>query len=197
MACQKNKWCTSVLKSKTLNLFQNNCVNSLSLLFMSLQFIFSVHPCENVHDTYIPSLFLLIWGPARGGPMLPVWILKRLVSVFINACRLLSALPSLLQFGQGRLSLVAISFYALSLLFGPCRLSELTLAGPLICFELLITQTFFDFPTRFELSGSTVFYLPNQPIRAPEQILDRPSYQYGISVVEAQMSLSWNVPAAR
>ena len=32
--------------------------------------------------------------------------------------------------GQGRLSLVAISFYVLSLLFGPCRLSEFTLAGP-------------------------------------------------------------------
>ena len=29
-----------------------------------------------------------------------------------------------------RLSLVAISFYVLSLLFGPCRLSEFTLAGP-------------------------------------------------------------------
>ena len=66
----------------------------------------------------------------EGGPMSPVWILKRLVSVFVNACRLLSALPSLLQFGWGRLSLVAISFYALSLLFGSCRLSEFTLAGP-------------------------------------------------------------------
>ena len=65
------------------------------------------------------------------GPMSPVWILKRLVSVFINACRLLSALPSLLRFGRGRLSLVAISFYALSLLFGPCCLLEFTLAGPL------------------------------------------------------------------
>ena len=52
------------------------------------------------------------------------------MSVFRNACRLLSALPSLSQFGRGRLSLVAISFYALSLLFGPCRLSEFTLAGP-------------------------------------------------------------------
>ena len=51
-------------------------------------------------------------------------------SVFINACRLLSALPSLSQFGRGRLSLVTISFYALSLLFGPCRLSVFTLAGP-------------------------------------------------------------------
>ena len=50
------------------------------------------------------------------------------MSVFINACRLLSALPSLSQFGRGRLSLDAISFYAL-LLFGPCRLSEFTLAG--------------------------------------------------------------------
>ena len=63
--------------------------------------------------------------------MSPVLILKRLVSVFINACRFLSALPSPSQFGQGRLSLVAISFYALSLLFGPCCLSELTLAAPL------------------------------------------------------------------
>ena len=52
------------------------------------------------------------------------------MSVFINACRLLSAFPSLSLFGRGRLSLVAISFYALSLLFGPCRLSEFTLAGP-------------------------------------------------------------------
>ena len=65
-------------------------------------------------------------------PMSPVWNLKCLVSVLIkNACCLLSALPSLSQFGQERLSLVAISFYALSLLFGPCRLSEFTLAGPL------------------------------------------------------------------
>ena len=31
--------------SETLNLFQNNRVNSLFLLFLSLQFKFSVHPC--------------------------------------------------------------------------------------------------------------------------------------------------------
>ena len=42
----------------------------------------------------------------------------------------LPALPSLSQFGRGRLSLVTISFYALSLLFEPCRLLEFTLAGP-------------------------------------------------------------------
>ena len=53
------------------------------------------------------------------------------MSVFINACRLLSASPSLSQVGRGRLSLVAISFYVLSLLFGRFRLSEFTLAGPL------------------------------------------------------------------
>ena len=63
--------------------------------------------------------------------MSPVWILKLLVVVFINACGLSSALPSLSQFGRRRLSLVAISFYTLSLHFGPCRLSEFTLAGPL------------------------------------------------------------------
>ena len=52
------------------------------------------------------------------------------MSVLINACHLLSALSSLSQFGQGRLSLVVIAFYALSLPFGPCCLSEFTLAGP-------------------------------------------------------------------
>ena len=69
-------------------------------------------------------------------PCRPLWILKRFVSsVFIHACRLLSALPSLSQFGRGRLSLVAISCYALSLLFEPCRLSEFTLAGPQIKYD--------------------------------------------------------------
>ena len=52
------------------------------------------------------------------------------VGVYKNACRLLLALLSPSQFGRGRLSLVTISFYALLLLFGSCRLSEFTLAGP-------------------------------------------------------------------
>ena len=76
-----------------------------------------------------------IWGPARGGSHVPRLNLKRLVSVFINARCSLSALPSLSQFGQGRLSLVAISFYALSLLFGPCRSLEFTLAGPHVSYH--------------------------------------------------------------
>ena len=51
------------------------------------------------------------------------------------------------QFGRGRLSLVAISFYALSLLFGPCRLSEFTLAGPHIycsCIYMVIANLQFS-----------------------------------------------------
>ena len=44
-------------------------------------------------------------------------------------CLFLALLP-LSQFGRGRLSLVTISFYALSLLFGPCGLSEFTMVGP-------------------------------------------------------------------
>ena len=43
--------------------------------------------------------------PCQGGggdPISPVWILKRLASVFINACRLLSALPSLSRFHSTR-----------------------------------------------------------------------------------------------
>ena len=72
--------------------------------------------------------------------MSPVWILKRLVSVFINACRLLSASLSLSQFGRGRLSLVAISFYVLLLLFGPCHLSEFTCQGLRNCTEAPIKR---------------------------------------------------------
>ena len=80
-------------------------INSISypfILFLSLYCL--LRPCR---------------GRGGGGSSSPVGILKRLVSVFINACRLLSALLSLSQFGRGRLSLVTISFYALSLLFGP------------------------------------------------------------------------------
>ena len=41
----KKQW-TTVLKSETPNLFQDKGVNSLSSLFLSLQFKFSVHPRE-------------------------------------------------------------------------------------------------------------------------------------------------------
>ena len=41
-----NKQWTTVLKSEALNLFQNKGVNSLSSLFLSLQFKFSVQPRE-------------------------------------------------------------------------------------------------------------------------------------------------------
>ena len=71
---------------------------------------------RHVPYVLVESLWIWVqWGPAKGGV----------------PCRLLTALPSLWQFGRGRLSLVAISFYTLSLLFGPCRLSEFTLAAPL------------------------------------------------------------------
>ena len=57
---RQKKWCTTVQKSESLNLFQNNHVNSFSLLFCSLQFKFSVHLFElSVHDTCIPSSFCL------------------------------------------------------------------------------------------------------------------------------------------
>ena len=101
-------------------------------------------------------------GAARGGPMSPVWILKHLVLVFINACRLLLALPSLSQFGWGRLSLVEISFYALSLLFGPCHLSEFTLAGPhviiYINFSLAISNPIIQIRCFYNLEASQLWW---------------------------------------
>ena len=64
----------------------------------------------------------------------------------VGVYKCLSALSSLSlsQFGRGRLSLVAIPLYTLSLLFGPCRLSEFTLAG-------LLQELSLD-----SLSGNTV-----------------------------------------
>ena len=53
-----------------------------------------------------------------------------------------SALLSMVQFGCGKLSLVMISFYALLLLFGPCRLWEFTLAGPLYGEDTLGTKPY-------------------------------------------------------
>ena len=101
-------------------------------------------------------------GPARGGPMSPVWILKCLMLVFINACCLLSALPSLSQFGWGRLSLVEISFYALSLLFGPCHLSEFTLAGPRVIiyinFSLAISNPIIQIRRFYNLEASQLWW---------------------------------------
>ena len=102
-------------------------------------------------------------GPARGGPMSPVWILKHLMSVFTNACCLLSALPSLSQFGRGRLSLVEISFYVLSLLFGPSRLSEFTLAGPCVViyinFSLAISNPIIQIRCFYNLEASQLWRL--------------------------------------
>ena len=72
----------------------------------------------------------------------------------MNACRLLSALPSLSQFGRGRFSLVAISFYLLSLLFGLCRLSEFTLAGP-----LFISWTWFRFVFFVHCRSCLLFFI--------------------------------------
>ena len=51
----------------------------------------------------VGSSGLAVARPCQGGGgMSPVLILKRLVLVFINACRLLLALPPLSQFGRGR-----------------------------------------------------------------------------------------------
>ena len=114
--------------------------HGLTLPYEAGYFLYHLHkPCfTDTHLIQTPHYYEALPG---GGSMSPVWILKCLVSAFINACRLSSALPSLSQFGQGRLSLVSISLYALLLLFGPCDLLEFTLAVPLlrtVCFVRLI-----------------------------------------------------------
>ena len=62
--------------------------------------------------------------PGRGGGSNVTRLNFKTSCVGVYKClSLIVTFPSLLQFGQGRLSLVAISFYALSLLFRPCCLS--------------------------------------------------------------------------
>ena len=67
------------------------------------------------------------WGPARGGPVSLVWILKSFMLVFKL---LILSLDVIVRILLGMMSLLWISFYVLSLLFGPYRFSEFTLAGP-------------------------------------------------------------------
>ena len=48
--------------------------------------------------------------------------------MLVAYCRLCCHYHNLAEGGNGKC--LAIAFYVLSLLFGPCRLSEFTLAGP-------------------------------------------------------------------
>ena len=92
------------------------------------------------------SLFILQGGPAGGGGGGTHIARLNFKTSRVGVYKCLSALSSLSlsQFGRGRLSLVAIPLYTLSLLFGPCRLSEFTLAG-------LLQELSLD-----SLSGNTV-----------------------------------------
>ena len=72
--------------------------------------------------------------------MSPIRILKCLVSVFINACCLLSALLSLSQFGQGRLSLVAIPFTCCRYFLGHVTCRNLPWQGLIRGIELFLEK---------------------------------------------------------
>ena len=113
-------WIRAYVKQKMC--FKNKI--QIQIAVTNMLFILSTWRPKGKLGSVAEGSAILLWGPAGGGG----------VPCCRSACRLLSALPSLSQLGWGRLSVVAISFYALSLLFGPCRLSEFTLAGPLIYF---------------------------------------------------------------
>ena len=68
-----------------------------------------------------------------GAPMSPVWILKRLVSVFIKCLSLIVGFSvTVTIWPREVVSCRDFILVVLFLIFGPCRLSEFTLAGPLI-----------------------------------------------------------------
>ena len=68
------------------------------------------------------------WGAGGGGSRVACLNFK---ITRVGVCRSFSVLTSLSEFCWDRMSFVVTSFYVLSLLFGPCRLSEFTLSGPL------------------------------------------------------------------
>ena len=71
------------------------------------------------------------------GPMSPPLNFNTFRVVGVYKClSLIVGFAVTVAIGRGRLSLVAISCYALSLLFEPCRLSEFSLAGPQIKYDL-------------------------------------------------------------
>ena len=73
----------------------------------------------------------LIRGPARGGSHVARLNFK-MSRVGVDKClSLIVGFAVTVAIWPREVSLVAISFYALSQLFGQCRLSEFTLAGPL------------------------------------------------------------------
>ena len=114
--------------------------------------------------------------------------------MFINACCLLSALPSLSQFGGGRLSPVAISFYTLSLLFGPCRLSEFTLTGLLLRFHCIgsISAALWVLPEKRDLfSGGAQAHFPNSSLWTGGLII------HGVGVIENRVSILDSIRLSR
>ena len=86
--------------------------------FQSALCIVHWHKQLNLFATYTEAL------PGGGGSHVAHLNFKTSRVRVYRCLLLIVSLPSLSQFGRGRLSLIAISFYALSLLFGPCRLSE-------------------------------------------------------------------------
>ena len=98
----------------------------------------------------------------------------------INACRLLSALPSLSQFGRGRLSLVVISSYLLSLIFGPRHQLEFTLTGPQDC------------PGQ---QNTTVYALPLFP-NIHKQILQNARHTFSYRIIQENLIKDQTFPLA-
>ena len=74
---------------------------------------------------------LLVKRPCQGGSYVAHLNLKMSrVGVYKCLSLIVGFAVTVVIWLRGGLSLVAISFYVLSLLFGPCRLLEFSLAGP-------------------------------------------------------------------
>ena len=102
------------------------------LLYLLLAWGHFLLNCLKTHSRQDVNMFksCLEALPGRGSHVTRLNFKTSCVGVY-KCLSIIVGLPSLSQFGLGRLSLVAISFYSLSLLFGPCRLSGFTLVGPL------------------------------------------------------------------
>ena len=126
------QWKREFIPWRTLNTQSKDCPQN-KLLFLTYMTNSSLG--RHMNAVRNSSVLYHKRGPARGWWWRVRFYVARLnfetsrVGVY-NCLSLIVGFAVNLQFGRGRLSLVAISFYTLSLLFGLWHLSELTLAGP-------------------------------------------------------------------
>ena len=111
------------IKTFSIDRWTSASFKCMWILFLTTFFFFYAY-------LYNPTVRRLEALPGGGGSYVACLNFKTSRVGVYKCLSLIVSFTVTVVIGRGRLSLVAISFYALSLVFGPCRLSEFTLVGP-------------------------------------------------------------------